>query len=133
MLPRPPVAPIRALMLPLLNQRLAAPLRQGELHFLEGRTVSITVAELPWALKLGLDNGTLWLDWADEGVDARMTGDARALLKMASGSADGDALFFQRRLAMEGDTELAMELKSLLGRYPLLPTPPFSLPGLTGR
>ncbi|MBY6018127.1 ubiquinone anaerobic biosynthesis accessory factor UbiT [Ferrimonas balearica] len=130
MLPRPPLGPIRALLLPLLNQRLAAPLRDGELDFLEGRSVSIAVRELPLPIKLGLSDGRLWLDWADASVDARLSGDARALLQMALGSADGDALFFQRRLAMEGDTELAMELKSLLGRYPLLPAPPFSLPGL---
>lgn len=131
-MPRPPLAPLRTLLLPLLSQRLAEPLRQGELAFLDGRSVSIAVKELPWALKLGLSDGQLWLDWADDSVDASMSGDARALLQMALGSADGDALFFQRRLAMEGDTELAMELKSLLGRYPLLPAPPFALPGLTG-
>ncbi len=81
-------------------------------------------------MQLGLSDGRLWLDWADAEEDASMSGDAKALLLMALGNADGDALFFQRRLAMEGDTELAMELKSLLGRHPLLPAPPFPLSGL---
>ncbi|MBY5990628.1 SCP2 domain-containing protein [Ferrimonas balearica] len=133
MLPRPPIAPIRALLLPLFHHRLADPLAAGELAFLEGRSVALAVTGLPLGLEVGVQDGAFWLDWARADAEAQLTGEARALLLMALGIADGDALFFQRRLAMEGDTELAMELKSLLARYPLLPRAPKPLETLLAR
>ncbi len=119
----PPITPLRRILLPLLQNHFSAAIAAGELDFLEGRRVAVSVFELPWALQLGFEQGRLTLCWEQGSAEARMSGEAAALLAVGTGRYDGDALFFQRRLAMEGDTELALEVKSLLSRYPLMDLP----------
>ncbi|GAA5190569.1 ubiquinone anaerobic biosynthesis accessory factor UbiT [Ferrimonas gelatinilytica] len=119
----PPIAPLRRTLLPLLQNHFSAAIAAHELDFLEGRRVAVAVFELPFALQLGFEQGRLTLCWEDGSAEATMSGDAAALLAVGTGRYDGDALFFQRRLAMEGDTELALEVKSLLSRYPLMDLP----------
>lgn len=46
--------------------------------------------------------------------DARIAGPLAALLGMIHGSLDGDALFFSRDLAVEGDTEAVLALRNAL-------------------
>ena len=46
--------------------------------------------------------------------DLRITGRARDFLRLATRLEDADTLFFQRRLKMEGDTELGLYLKNFL-------------------
>ncbi|GAA4878101.1 hypothetical protein GCM10023333_09390 [Ferrimonas pelagia] len=98
---------------------------------MQGRTVAFSAYELPGALQLTLLQDRFQLDWADERAEATLSGALAALCQVGLAQADGDALFFQRRLSMEGDTELALEVKSLLARYPLarLPSWPLLSPG----
>lgn len=46
--------------------------------------------------------------------DARIAGPLAALLDMVHGAADGDALFFSRDLAIEGDTEAVLALRNAI-------------------
>ncbi|MBM3565290.1 MAG: sterol-binding protein [Alphaproteobacteria bacterium] len=47
-------------------------------------------------------------------VAATIRGPLRLLAALADGSQDGDALFFSRRIAIEGDTEAAVALRNAL-------------------
>jgi len=47
-------------------------------------------------------------------VDVTFTANAVDLMRMATRRADPDTLFFERRLAIEGDTETGLRLKNLL-------------------
>ncbi|SHI11062.1 ubiquinone anaerobic biosynthesis accessory factor UbiT [Ferrimonas marina] len=116
----PPLAPVKALLLPLLQQHFATPAEQGELAFLTDRRVELAAFELPWPIELGWDGQRFQLSWPSGSADAKLSGSLGALAQVGLGKADPDALFFQRKLTMEGDTELALEVKSLLSRYPLL-------------
>jgi predicted lipid carrier protein YhbT len=49
-----------------------------------------------------------------ERVDVSFTADAVDYLRIATREADPDTLFFERRLAIEGDTEAGLRLKNLL-------------------
>jgi predicted lipid carrier protein YhbT len=46
--------------------------------------------------------------------DLSITGTLHAFLLLAARYEDTDTLFFQRRLQMEGDTELGLEVKNFL-------------------
>lgn len=45
-------------------------------------------------------------------IDVRITGSLAALIGLADGSCDGDALFFSRDLQIEGDMEAAVALRN---------------------
>ena len=46
--------------------------------------------------------------------DLSITGTLHTFLLLAARREDSDTLFFQRRLRMEGDTELGLEVKNFL-------------------
>lgn len=58
-------------------------------------------------------------------ADATISGELREFLLLASRREDPDTLFFQRRLQINGDTELGLEVKNMLDTIDLdnLPTP----------
>ena len=97
-----------------LNRALRAPLDSGELAFLEGRRVRIRIvdARLDWLLEASAD-GFLAVD---PGLpeDVSITGEAPDFVLLATRQADHDTLFFQRRIRIEGDTELGLGLKNTI-------------------
>jgi len=48
------------------------------------------------------------------GLDARISGPLRALVALAEGEMDGDALFFSRTLTVEGDMEAVIALRNAM-------------------
>jgi predicted lipid carrier protein YhbT len=48
------------------------------------------------------------------GLDARILGPLSALIGMAEGTLDGDALFFSRTLVVEGDVEAVLALRNAI-------------------
>ncbi len=86
----------------------------GELAFLKGKWVSLEVTDLQlrWNITLG-ENGLILAP----GVvvpDTMISGESNDLLALAGQTEDPDTLFFQRRLRIEGDTELGLEAKNIL-------------------
>ncbi|MFA0424120.1 SCP2 domain-containing protein, partial [Vibrio sp. 10N.222.54.A1] len=57
--------------------------------------------------------------------DVSFSGNLNDLVLIAGRKEDPDTLFFQRRLSIEGDTELGLEVKNLMDSVDLdlLPTP----------
>ncbi|WGI27169.1 SCP2 sterol-binding domain-containing protein [Halomonas alkaliantarctica] len=110
--PRIPFAIKQRLVEPLLNRTFAIPLAEGEFDALEGRCISLTIADLGVTLSLTLESQRLIL-CRDKG-EATIRGGWREFLCLATRREDPDSLFFQRRLIIEGDTELGLTLKNLL-------------------
>lgn len=110
--PLVPVALKRRFIEPLLNRAFTEPLREGEFDALEGRRITLVVEDLGVTLTLGLDAGRLILD--EPPGEASIRGGWREFLCLATRREDPDSLFFQRRLLIEGDTELGLLVKNLL-------------------
>ncbi|PIJ51013.1 hypothetical protein BL250_01580 [Erwinia sp. OLTSP20] len=99
-------------------------LADGEIDFLEGRWLGIDITDLALCWKMTVSNGRIVLA---EGplADVWFRGQVNDLLLIAARKQDPDTLFFQRRLIIEGDTELGLEVKNLMDAIELetLPAP----------
>ena len=98
----------------VLNRVLADALRDGELDYLQGRTVRICVRDMQLTFCITLQQGRLAASREKNMPDLSITGTLHAFLLLAARYEDTDTLFFQRRLRMEGDTELGLEVKNFL-------------------
>ncbi len=98
----------------LLNRLLAEPLANGELDFLQDQVLQIEVIDLSLDYRLSLKNNKLVAASPDAAPKVRFGGNAREFLLLALNKEDPDTLFFQRRLQLEGDTELGLEIKNML-------------------
>jgi predicted lipid carrier protein YhbT len=97
-----------------LNRVFASQLDQGELGFLEHRTLLIRVRDA--GLRFGLTLSAQRLRAAGERShpDVAIEGTAYDFLLLATRREDADTLFFNRRLRLSGDTELGLNLKNFL-------------------
>jgi len=98
----------------VLNQAFREPLRHGELDFLEDAKVRIKVTDLriDWLIRVGSDEFTpLERNLKD---DVCISGESLDFLLLATRQADPDTLFFQRRIRIEGDTELGLGVKNTM-------------------
>ena len=89
----------------------------GDLDFLRDRRIGLAISDIDYQATLSLENGHLTLaKSANTGhqTDAIIRGDLSAFIQLANRSEDPDSLFFQRRLSIEGDTDLALEVKNLI-------------------
>lgn len=98
----------------LLNRVFASALREGELDFMQGRTVRVHVQDMRLAFCIALGQGRLVAAREGRLPDLSINGNLHAFLLLAARREDTDTLFFQRRLCMEGDTELGLEVKNFL-------------------
>jgi len=98
----------------VLNRVFAVALREGELDFLQDRTVYIHVHDMRLAFRVTLVQGRLVPGRAENTPELSITGSLHAFLLLAARCEDSDTLFFQRRLRMEGNTELGLEVKNFL-------------------
>ncbi|NYS60142.1 ubiquinone anaerobic biosynthesis accessory factor UbiT [Vreelandella salicampi] len=109
---RVPFAIKQRLVEPLLNRTFATPLEEGEFDVLEGRRITLAIEDVGVSLSLTLEAQRLVL--CREVGEATIRGGWREFLCLATRREDPDSLFFQRRLLIEGDTELGLMLKNLL-------------------
>ena len=98
----------------VLNQAFREPLQHGELDFLEGAKVRIKVTDLniDWLIRVGSDK-FLPID-RELGDDVCISGESLDFILLATRRADPDTLFFQRRIRIEGDTELGLGVKNTM-------------------
>jgi len=98
----------------VLNQAFREPLQHGELNFLENARVRIKVTDLciDWLICVGRDRFTP-LDRSLQD-DVRISGESKDFILLATRRADPDTLFFQRRIRIEGDTEMGLGIKNTM-------------------
>ncbi|MEE2002345.1 SCP2 sterol-binding domain-containing protein [Alkalimonas sp. MEB108] len=112
-----------------LNWFFRRELTAGELDFLASKTVKVEVADLSYQFYLQLQQGRLNV-LADGAEDVLFRANSQDLLQLITQQADPDTLFFRRKLALLGDTELALAVKNLLDTIELNERLPKSLVSL---
>lgn len=98
----------------VLNQAFREPLKHGELEFLEGAKVRIKITDLSfdWLISVGKARFTP----IDRKLkdDVCISGESPDFILLATRLADPDTLFFQRKIRIEGDTELGLGVKNTM-------------------
>lgn len=110
-----PQQPHNAVLALCLNRLFGDALAFGELDFLLGRVLRLTVTDAGASASLSLGARRRLFachDWRRP--DAEVEGTLYDFLLLASGREDPDTLFFQRRLRLAGDVELALAVKNFL-------------------
>ncbi|WP_409310294.1 SCP2 domain-containing protein [Pectobacterium sp. B1J-3] len=118
-----PFALQRQVLEQMLHWQFRQALDDGDLAFLEGRWLKIEVRDvgLQWFMTLR-DNRLIVSQ--QETPDVSFSADANDLILIAARKEDPDTLFFQRRLRIEGDTELGLYVKNLMDAIELETMPP---------
>jgi len=97
----------------LLNRILLEQIKEGELDFLNDRRLCIKVKDAGICYNISLSCGSFIVDKSTS-FDLLIESRVYDFLLLAARQEDPDTLVFQRRLIMQGDTELGLELKNFL-------------------
>lgn len=89
-------------------------IEDGDLEFLKNKWLKVEVTDLKLTWFLSFSEDRLLIKKHTEQVDVSFSGDVNELILIAGRKEDPDTLFFQRRLTIQGDTELGLEVKNLL-------------------
>lgn len=109
----------------VLNRVFERLLAEGELDFLEGKVLRIAVDDAGIEYRLTKTGDRMAAVDRQRKVDASIAGSVYDFMVLATRREDHDSLFFQRRLRMEGDTEVGLQLKNLLDSLDYaVPLPP---------
>jgi len=119
-----PFACKRQVIEQMLNLQFRQAIDEGDLAFLAGRWLRIEVRDLGLQWFTSLKENTLIVRESAE-ADVTFSAEVNDLLLVAARKQDPDTLFFQRRLIIEGDTELGLYVKNLMDAIELdtMPTP----------
>ena len=97
-----------------LNQAFREPLQAGELDFLEGSRIRsrITDGNVDWLIE-AIPGA---FDPVERGLPEHVaiSGELLDFVLLATRKVDHDTLFFQRRIRIEGDTELGLGVKNTM-------------------
>ncbi len=108
-----PFALKRQVLEQLLGWQFRQALADEELAYLEGHWLGIEVRDIGLRWFTSVENDKLIVREQAE-ADVTFRADAADLLMIAARKQDPDTLFFQRRLVIEGDTELGLYVKNLM-------------------
>ncbi len=89
-------------------------LTDGELYFLEDVVLRIQIKDLSYDWQVSLHQNRLSFSQGTDSADTTFSGNSKEFLLLASRREDPDTLFFQRRLSIEGNTELGLQVKNLI-------------------
>ena len=116
-----PTAPVRWMAQQIARSAMRRHPDVGErLAGFSGRRLLLDPTDLPLAFVIELTERVPRVDVIAEGHDpatpvhATVRGSLADLASLAEGRVDGDALFFSRRLAMSGETELIVAIRNAL-------------------
>ncbi len=96
----------------ILNRMFAEAINEGEFDDFEGRTIRLEFHGGHPGITLGFWQGRLRA--VDGDGEAVIRGGWAAFYQLANRKLDPDQLFFQRKLVIEGNTELGLGIKNLL-------------------
>ena len=121
-LPAPLSLPLRVIpssvhskaLVTTLNRIFHTDLKDGELDFLQGKVVQITIDDAGIEYRFTLNEDKLIAVNKSQLPDLLLNGTVYNYLLLASRREDTDTLFFSRRLHMQGDTELGLYVKNFL-------------------
>jgi len=106
----------KKVILPALHSIFKEAIADGDFDFLQNKWLKISIIDLNLHWLISIENTQLIMAEVKEetkyDVSFSATGDDLVLI--AGRKQDPDTLFFQRRLSIEGDTELGLEVKNLI-------------------
>ncbi|MDT8281290.1 MAG: SCP2 sterol-binding domain-containing protein [Gammaproteobacteria bacterium] len=97
-----------------LNKIFSSELNAGELDFLQHKLIHIAVEDTGIEYRLTLHKNRLTAGNKAQTPDLFLKGSLYDYMLLASRREDADALFFNRQLKMQGDTELGLYVKNFL-------------------
>ncbi len=98
----------------ILPQAFAEALEDGDMDFLNQHFIEIHIHDLYYKLTLTVTDKKLRMVKPGSKPDVIIGGNLNEFIRLAARKEDPDTLFFQRRLTLEGDTELGLEVKNLI-------------------
>lgn len=109
----------------LLNRLFSEQIEDGDMDFMKGKSLQIYVRDLDMSWCISFDGIQASAQPGAIDSDVRISAGVAEYLKLLSRAEDPDTLFFQRKLVIEGDTELALTVKNMLDGFDesTLPTP----------
>ena len=110
--------PGSAVFAKVLNAILRRDLPQDVYLQLIGRHVEIAVSDWGVRFRVGVSSERFTSLPQNAVADLSITATARDFALLASGDEDADTLYFDRRVVVEGDTELALLIKNTLDALP---------------
>jgi len=114
MLGRLPAYPGSMLFVTGLNVALAKQLASDVTDMLIGKKLRLCVLDAQWAFDFEWKNGRFVACQRAGAADLTISASAHDFMLLARRQEDPDTLFFNRRLAMEGDTELGLLVKNTI-------------------
>lgn len=109
-----PVSLQQKVMLETLKRIFHEALDDGDFAFLENRWLEVHVNDIGFKSYISYVDNNLLVQSDIEKPDVRFSANLNDLILIAARKEDPDSLFFQRRLLIEGDTELGLEVKNLM-------------------
>ncbi|WP_028534750.1 ubiquinone anaerobic biosynthesis accessory factor UbiT [Paludibacterium yongneupense] len=111
---RLPATPPSWLLVGLLNQLVRRQVLPADMSLLAGRRFEVRVLDAGISLRFTADEAGFRVDTIAETADLCFSANAADFARMMLREEDPDTLFFNRKLAIEGDTELGLIVKNLL-------------------
>jgi len=127
LLGRLPAFPGSLMFVTGLNLALAKKLNADVTQMLVGKKLRLCVTDAQWAFDFEWKNDRFVACQSRGSADLTISAGAHDFVKLARRQEDPDTLFFNRRLAMEGDTELGLLVKNTIDaiELPVLDLEPF--------
>jgi predicted lipid carrier protein YhbT len=116
----------KKLLSELLAKVFAEAIEDGDLEFLEDKWLKVVVTDMQLTWYISFSNENLVIAEHCEKEDVSFSGAANEFILIAGRKEDPDTLFFQRRLSIQGDTELGLEIKNLLDNLDFDNLPPLT-------
>ncbi|MCP5208964.1 MAG: SCP2 sterol-binding domain-containing protein [Hahellaceae bacterium] len=98
----------------VLSKVFRAQIEDGTCNFMRQRWLQIKISDLGATWYFSLDPQNRIIMSKNAFADVSITGNLNEFILLAAQREDPDTLFFQRRLMIEGDTELGLEIKNLM-------------------
>lgn len=111
---RLPAYPGSLLFVTGLNVALARQLADDVTQMLVGKKLRLRVLDAQWSFDFAWNNGRFVATQNPGAADLTISASAHDFVLLARRQEDPDTLFFNRRLAMEGDTELGLLVKNTI-------------------
>ncbi len=111
-----PFSAQKSLLIPALHSVFSEAITDGDFAFLQGKWLKISIIDLQLDWWLSFAQDQLIMAPSDNKIteDVSFNANGDDLILIAGRKQDPDTLFFQRRLKIEGDTELGLEVKNLI-------------------
>lgn len=86
------------------------------LLLLDGKSFLICPTDLPHKIRLSFSakDIKIFVEKNNDKADVQISGPLRSLIAMLGGNEDGDALFFCRKISVQGDTEALVTLRNAI-------------------